>query len=155
LHCDGGGPLVCTGESLLDVRGFYASQKKTYYQVGITSWGIGCGESGLPGVYANVSEALCFIDFATKCALGEDINLYEINYCSNWFKEEYCNVKMEQDKNEAEFREVRRTKPFNKSQFNKVYKEKLSLAKLKKQYDDVINNCDWSSASIENVITSC
>ena len=49
-----------------------------------------------------MSEALCFIDFATKCALGEDINLYEINYCSNWFKEEYCNVKMEQDKNEAE-----------------------------------------------------
>ena len=54
-----------------------------------------------------------------------------------------------------QFREVRRTKPFNKSQFNKVYKEKLSLAKLKKQYDDVINNCDWSSASIENVVTSC
>ena len=72
------------------------------FQVGITSWGIGCGESGVPGVYANISEALCFIDLATKCALGQDVNLYEINNCSNWFEEEYCDIKKAQEKTNAE-----------------------------------------------------
>merc|ERR1719317_1405896 len=30
----------------------------------MVAWGIGCGEDGTPGVYASVSKALCWIDYA-------------------------------------------------------------------------------------------
>jgi len=52
---DGGGPLVCPKTGADGI----------YVQVGIVAWGIGCGEQ-IPGVYANVSQALCFIDWATR-----------------------------------------------------------------------------------------
>ena len=56
---DGGGPLVCP-------RGVKTPNgEETFVQVGIVAWGIGCGEQ-IPGVYANVSQALCFIDWATR-----------------------------------------------------------------------------------------
>ena len=54
---DGGGPLMCPTAARSTVN--------HYVQVGIVAWGIGCGES-VPGVYANVSEALCFIDWSTR-----------------------------------------------------------------------------------------
>ncbi|XP_046689031.1 phenoloxidase-activating factor 2-like isoform X2 [Homalodisca vitripennis] len=47
---DGGGPLVCP---LLDDSG-------KYVQIGITSWGIGCGD--LPGAYSSVIAAREWID---------------------------------------------------------------------------------------------
>ena len=31
-------------------------------QAGIVSWGIGCGEEGVPAVYANVGHVVCWID---------------------------------------------------------------------------------------------
>ena len=40
---DGGGPLVC-------------QQEGQWYQVGIVSFGIGCGRAGVPGVYTRVSH---------------------------------------------------------------------------------------------------
>uniref|UniRef100_A0A8C9E5R0 Peptidase S1 domain-containing protein n=1 Tax=Phocoena sinus TaxID=42100 RepID=A0A8C9E5R0_PHOSS len=53
---DGGGPLVC--------------QKKTntskWYQLGIVSWGVGCGRKKLPGVYTKVSSYLSWIEKETK-----------------------------------------------------------------------------------------
>ena len=42
-----------------------------YILTGITSWGIDCGKEGVPGVYASVQKALCFIDYATKCKHGD------------------------------------------------------------------------------------
>merc|ERR1719411_146220 len=49
---DGGSPLVCPSKY----------DPNTYVQAGIVAWGIGCGESGTPGVYADVSKATCWID---------------------------------------------------------------------------------------------
>jgi len=53
---DGGGPLVCATYDEPD----------TYRQAGIVAWGIGCG-GDTPGVYAEVSKAVCWIDLVTSC----------------------------------------------------------------------------------------
>ncbi|KAK0080043.1 hypothetical protein PV325_000497 [Microctonus aethiopoides] len=49
---DGGSPLVCP---LRNDPGRYA-------QVGTVAWGIGCGENGIPGVYANIAHGRAWID---------------------------------------------------------------------------------------------
>ena len=56
---------------------------------GVTSWGIGCGQKDVPGVYADVSKALCFIDFATKCQHGNKYDdFYDYPQCKDWLKKE-------------------------------------------------------------------
>ena len=47
---DGGSPLVCK------------NRNGPWYQAGIVSWGIGCGEENIPAVYASVATASCWID---------------------------------------------------------------------------------------------
>nr|KAF6420823.1 myosin light chain 3 [Molossus molossus] len=55
---DSGGPLVC-------------EFNKTWVQVGIVSWGIGCGRKELPGVYTEVSVyKLWLIDHMSQSASG-------------------------------------------------------------------------------------
>ena len=50
----------------------------------------------MPGVYANVTEGLCFIDWATKCVLGQNADLYGMqNLCHRWAKRQYCELKEE------------------------------------------------------------
>ncbi|KAK8725356.1 hypothetical protein OTU49_010826 [Cherax quadricarinatus] len=64
---DGGSPLMCK-----------ASQD-TYVQVGIVAWGIGCGENGIPGVYANipyVSDWIKKTSETTLAQLGVSIGKY-------------------------------------------------------------------------------
>uniref|UniRef100_A0A2S2QVM9 Phenoloxidase-activating factor 2 n=1 Tax=Sipha flava TaxID=143950 RepID=A0A2S2QVM9_9HEMI len=46
-HGDGGGPLVCAAKE-------DSYNGKKYIQVGIVSWGIGCGDENVPGVYSSV-----------------------------------------------------------------------------------------------------
>ncbi|KAI4458064.1 serine protease-related [Holotrichia oblita] len=49
---DGGSPLVCP----------ISGNKDRYQQIGIVSWGIGCGKNGVPGVYVNVALFRNWID---------------------------------------------------------------------------------------------
>ncbi|XP_012220488.1 phenoloxidase-activating factor 2 isoform X2 [Linepithema humile] len=49
---DGGSPLVCP----------LRNDPKRYVQAGIVAWGLGCGDTGLPGVYANIAYARRWID---------------------------------------------------------------------------------------------
>jgi len=153
---DGGGPLVCPGKGLLDIRSaFGGSQvKKTYYQVGITSWGIGCGTDGIPGVYANVSEALCFINYATKCALGKDASLFDIKKCPNWPQGKYCELKKEQTKVNNELNIVVKAKAEVRV-INKAIRKQRVVVQMKKQYEDMIYNCDDSNVSRKDFVINC
>ena len=38
---------------------------------------------------------LCFIDWATKCSLGPDVDLYGLQGCHNWANQKYCELKNE------------------------------------------------------------
>lgn len=49
---DGGSPLVCP----------LRNNPTRYAQAGSVAWGIGCGENGVPGVYANIADARLWID---------------------------------------------------------------------------------------------
>jgi len=77
---DGGSPLVCPSKY----------NPTTYVQAGIVAWGIGCGEDGAPGVYASVSQAVCWIDSVMTCRYGAasgDYNSYfgyTDNVCGTW-----------------------------------------------------------------------
>merc|ERR1712079_957074 len=72
---DGGSPLVCPSKY----------DPNTYVQAGMVAWGIGCGEDGTPGVYAEVSQATCWIDQAITCYYGSINNNYNsfLGYTSN------------------------------------------------------------------------
>jgi hypothetical protein len=79
---DGGSPLLCPAK--------YDSN--TYVQAGIVAWGIGCGENKVPGVYAGVSKAVCWIDFVMSGYYGQqngDYSSYwgyEHNTCGKWME---------------------------------------------------------------------
>ncbi|XP_050093422.1 phenoloxidase-activating factor 2-like isoform X2 [Anopheles aquasalis] len=49
---DGGSPLVCP----------IPNRQDQYYQPGVVVWGVGCGENGIPGFYANVAKFRNWID---------------------------------------------------------------------------------------------
>ena len=61
-------------------------------QAGIVAWGLGCG-GDTPGVYADVSKALEFIDWATKCVEGQDASYYGLDISDRWAKRQYCSYK--------------------------------------------------------------
>jgi len=84
---DGGGPLMCK-----DTSG--QGNEDKYVQVGITSWGSGCGIRGLPGVYASVPADLCFIRSDLKCNAATVRRFDEYfgsidkdGICDNWISE--------------------------------------------------------------------
>merc|ERR1712154_358592 len=58
------------------------------HQAGIVAWGIGCGGS-TPGVYAAVSEAVCWIDMVTSCNTVDNAGQfsqfgYLASECGSW-----------------------------------------------------------------------
>ncbi|XP_040596620.1 serine protease 52 isoform X2 [Mesocricetus auratus] len=53
---DSGGPLVCHKKENMT----------TWYQLGIVSWGVGCGRKNFPGVYTKLSKYLKWIGKKTK-----------------------------------------------------------------------------------------
>ncbi|XP_028015207.2 serine protease 52-like [Eptesicus fuscus] len=52
---DSGGPLVCQKKD-----------KNIWYQLGIVSWGVGCGRKNMPGVYTKVANYLLWINVETN-----------------------------------------------------------------------------------------
>ena len=60
---DGGGPLACRRKD----------DPTRYLQVGITSWGIGCGNKDVPGVYADVAYHHEWIENQMKELVPVDI----------------------------------------------------------------------------------
>ena len=64
---------------------------------GIIAWGIGCGEENVPGVYVAVADAICFIDWATKCRHGKDYaQFYDYSSeCDNWIDDEIARLAIE------------------------------------------------------------
>lgn len=63
---DGGNPLACP------IKG----QPNRYYQAGIISWGIGCGQQNIPGVYVDVAKFRQWIDQQMK-QYGLSTHLYQ------------------------------------------------------------------------------
>ena len=51
-----------------------------YMQVGIVAWGIGCGENGVPGVYASVPQASAWIQekIATRLSIAPEFFMQQL-----------------------------------------------------------------------------
>ena len=71
---DGGSPLVCPSQS----------RPGQFVQAGIVSWGLGCGQDGVPGVYADVDSAVCWVDWEVSCALGLSYSYFGRTDCAGW-----------------------------------------------------------------------
>merc|ERR1712215_31036 len=71
---DGGSPLVCPSQS----------RPGQYVQAGIVSWGLGCGQDGVPGVYADVDTAMCWVDWEISCLLGKSQSYFGRPDCAGW-----------------------------------------------------------------------
>merc|ERR1712107_519372 len=75
----------------------------TYVQAGIVAWGIGCGENGTPGVYADVAKATCWIDQAISCHYGAssgDFSSYfgyTSNVCQTWYDNKISELNAKKD----------------------------------------------------------
>jgi hypothetical protein len=136
---DGGGPLVCPSKTNIG----------QYEQAGIVAWGLGCG-SETPGVYADVTKALRFIDWATKCVDGPDADYYGFGFGDRWAKRDYCQFKEDITDNERNLDEERRrlSRAQSKSEkrairsnvrsYNKQLKKQRKLLPL---YENAILNC--------------
>ena len=52
------------------------------------AWGLGCGDKGVPGAYAAVSKAVCWIDWVSRCELRKSYSLFGFgSECSQWMEQ--------------------------------------------------------------------
>ena len=80
----------------------------------IVAWGIDCGENNVPGVYADVSKATCWIDQQLTCHYGAqtgDYNSYfgyTSNVCGAWHSNKITELtqKMNAAGNNQRFRAI-------------------------------------------------
>lgn len=129
---DGGGPLVCP------------DRDGTYYQTGIVAWGVECGKKDIPGVYADVNEGLCFIDWATKCHFGES-NQQEIAIegCGRrWAKQQYCETQ-----NEIETLSDLIDVTSDLRAKGKLFRKRRKMEKLLTQYEASVFTCENGAPS--------
>ena len=113
------------------------------------AWGLGCGTE-TPGVYADVTLALRFIDWATKCVDGPGVDYYGFGFEDRWAKKTYCGYKntIEEYKQtvKEEKRKITQTdsssgrKALRKS-INGYKKEMKKMEKLLPLYENAILNC--------------
>eukprot|EP00092_Neocalanus_flemingeri_P013919 GFUD01015015.1.p1 GENE.GFUD01015015.1~~GFUD01015015.1.p1 ORF type:complete len:449 (-),score=99.83 GFUD01015015.1:99-1445(-) len=90
---DGGSPLTCRQSA------------GPWYQAGIVSWGIGCGENNIPAVYANVAAASCWIDNMVTCHYDQTQSFFgfstvdcpDSTRCSQTFTDCSTNVNKNED----------------------------------------------------------
>jgi len=122
---DGGGPLVCPGYD-----GYY-------HQTGIIAWGVECGIDGVPGVYANVTEGLDFIDYATRCVLGQDQDLYGITGTKRWAKRKYCELKDEFD----QISELVEDNKLPLKEKGKLFRKRRDIGKVLAKYETAAKDC--------------
>jgi len=79
---DGGSPLMCP----------LASDPDTYVQTGIVAWGKECGKEGVPGVYASIEKAECFIKWSMSC---RDDHVELPSYCHGFLDAELVKYETE------------------------------------------------------------
>jgi len=129
---DGGGPLVCP------------DRDGTYYQTGIVAWGVECGKEGIPGVYADVNQGLCFMDWATKCHFGEsNYQGIAIEGCGRrWAKQQYCET---QGEIETLGDLIDQTSELR--QKGKLFRKRRKLEKLLAQYEAAVTTCENGAPS--------
>ncbi len=72
-----GGPDSCQGDSGGPLM-FYRNEK--WYQIGIVSWGVGCGSPGFYGVYASVHH---YLDWINKFLVDYPYTIVEFNTALN------------------------------------------------------------------------
>ena len=63
------------------------------FKVGITAWGDQECNGNRADVFADVSKALGFIDWATKCLDGPNTNYFGLKGHERWAKRQYCQNK--------------------------------------------------------------
>jgi len=165
---DGGGPLVCPvfqpqieddSDIIVGGRNSYQPEQAvetveyedlynpdtTYIQTGIIAWGVECGLA-VPGVYANVSKALCFIDYATRCGTEDpQADYYGMSGCTDWAKQEYCGIQDEIDL----LRELMESTTVlrEKGKYNRQIRNKK---KLLPGFEDLLYRCDNPANAARN-----
>ena len=59
-------------------------------QFGIVAWGEKGCSGNKPDVFSDVTKALGFIDWATKCVEGQDVDMFGLSYFNRWAKRQFC-----------------------------------------------------------------